>query len=214
MADYAAVPVRRERKPLVGIVGEIYVRCNPFTNDDLVRSIERFGGEAWLAPVTEWFLYTAQNQAWFAQEGLNGLAARGLSVLKNRFMIKDEKHWYKVAGSFMADRHEPPMADVLEEGMPHIPLNFEGEAIITIGRAVLFAKHDKVDMVVNAAPFGCMPGTLTTAIMRKLQDDLGIPVVGMFYDGTPGLNKALEPFIESIRNRAEREELEAQSARR
>jgi predicted nucleotide-binding protein (sugar kinase/HSP70/actin superfamily) len=114
----------------------------------------------------------------------------------------------------MADRHEPPMADVLEEGMPHIPLNFEGEAIITIGRAVLFAKHDKVDMVVNAAPFGCMPGTLTTAIMRKLQDDLGIPVVGMFYDGTPGLNKALEPFIESIRNRAEREELEAQSARR
>ncbi len=214
MADFAAVPMRNERKPLVGIVGEIYVRCNPFTNDDLVRSIERFGGEAWLAPVTEWFLYTAQNQAWFAQEGLNGLAARGLSVLKNRFMIKDEHHWYKVAGEFLADRHEPPMANVLEEGMPHIPLNFEGEAIITIGRAVLFAKHDKVDMVVNAAPFGCMPGTLTTAIMRKLQEDLGIPVVGMFYDGTPGLNKALEPFIESIRNRARREEVQALRARR
>jgi predicted CoA-substrate-specific enzyme activase len=204
MAEFAAVPMRRERKPLVGIVGEIYVRCNPFTNDDLVRSIERFGGEAWLAPVTEWFLYTAQNQAWFAQEGLNGLAARGLSVLKNRFMMKDEKHWYQVAGGFMADRHEPAMADVLREGMPHIPLNFEGEAIITIGRAVLFAKQDKADMVVNAAPFGCMPGTLTTAIMRKLQDELEIPVVGMFYDGTPGLNKTLEPFIESIRQRHRR----------
>jgi len=214
MADFAAIPVRQERKPLVGIVGEIYVRCNPFTNDDLVRSIERFGGEAWLAPVTEWFLYTAQNQAWFAREGLNGLAARGLSVLKNRFMMKEEKHWYRVAGSFMDDRHEPPMSDVLEEGIPHIPLNFEGEAIITIGRAALFATRDNVDMIVNAAPFGCMPGTLTTAIMRKLQDDLGIPVVGMFYDGTPGLNKALEPFIESIRNRATREAMEARSARR
>ena len=213
MADFAAIPVRRVRKPLVGIVGEIYVRCNPFTNDDLVRAIESYGGEAWLAPVSEWFLYTAQNQAWFAREGLNGLAARGLSVLKNRFMIKDEKHWYQVAGSFMADRHEPPMADVLAEGMPHIPLNFEGEAIITIGRAVLFARHDRVDMIVNAAPFGCMPGTLTTAIMRKLQEEMGIPVVGMFYDGTPGLNKTLEPFIESIRNRAAREESHARSAR-
>ena len=205
MGDFAAIPVHMERKPLVGIVGEIYVRCNPFTNDDLVRSIEAFGGEAWLAPVTEWFLYTAQNQAWFAREGLNGLAARGMSVLKNRFMIKDEKHWYQVAGSFMADRHEPPMADVLEEGIPHIPLNFEGEAIITIGRAVLFARRDRVDMIVNAAPFGCMPGTLTTAIMRQLQDDLGVPVVGMFYDGTPGLNKTLEPFIVSIRDRVARE---------
>ncbi len=201
MRGFAAVPVRRERKPLVGIVGEIYVRCNTFTNDDLVRSIERYGGEAWLAPVTEWFLYTAQNQAWFAQEGLNGLAARGMSVLKNRFLVNDEKHWYNLAGSFMADRHEPTMAEVLREGMPHIPLNFEGEAIITIGRAVLFAKRDNVDMVVNAAPFGCMPGTLTTAIMRKLQDELQIPIVGMFYDGTPGLNKALEPFLEGIRNR-------------
>ncbi len=30
-------------KPLVGIVGEIYVRCNAFANQDVIESIERYG---------------------------------------------------------------------------------------------------------------------------------------------------------------------------
>ena len=200
MERFSQIPVAGPPKPLVGIVGEIYVRCNPFTNDNLVEEIERFGGEAWLAPVCEWFLYTSQTQAWLSREGLNGLAARGLSLLKNRFLNNDEKHWYSVAGDFLADRHEPSMKAVLGEGLPYFPLNFEGEAIITLGRAVLFAQQG-ADLVVNAGPFGCMPGTLTTAIMRKLQEDLGVPMVGMFYDGTPGLNKVLEPFIAGCRER-------------
>jgi len=200
--EFAALPVRDEPRPLVGIVGEIYVRSNPFTNDYLVQAIERYGGEAWLTPITEWFLYTAQIQAWSASEGLNGLASRGLSVLKNTFMKRDEHHWSAVAGPFLADRREPSMAEVLAEGKKHLPLNFEGEAVITIGRAVLYARQG-ADMVVNAAPFGCMPGTLTTAILRKLQDDLGIPVVGMFYDGTPGLNRMLEPLLKGLAGRGE-----------
>jgi len=201
IADFARIPRRAVDKPLVGIVGEIYVRCNPFTNENLVRAIEEYGGEAWLAPVSEWFLYTTQKQAWLASEGLNGLAARGVSVLKNRFVTKAEEMWYETAGPFLADRHEPSMKKVLKAGMEHLPLNFEGEAIITVGRAVLFARQN-VDMVVNAAPFGCMPGTLTTAILRGLQEQLGIPVVGMFYDGTPGLNRVLQPFLEGLRTRS------------
>ncbi len=203
--EFSALPVRNETRPLVGIVGEIYVRSNPFTNDYLVQAIERYGGEAWLTPITEWFLYTAQIQAWSASEGLNGLASRGLSVLKNEFMKRDEHHWSLMAGPYLADRREPSMAEVLAEGKKHLPLNFEGEAVITIGRAVMYARQG-ADMVVNAAPFGCMPGTLTTAILRKLQDELGIPVVGMFYDGTPGLNRMLEPVLKglSVRRRSTR----------
>jgi len=196
MERFSGIRVRNERKPLVGIVGEIYVRCNPFTNDFLVQAVERYGGEAWLAPVSEWFLYTTQNQAWSSGEGLNGLAFRGLSVLKNRFMIGEEKKWYAAAGTLLADRHEPPMAEILTEGKKFIPLNFEGEAIITVGRAILFAKQG-ASMVVNAAPFGCMPGTLTTAILRRVQEEAGIPMVGMFYDGTPGINRTLEAFLGS-----------------
>ena len=44
-------------KPLIGIVGEIFVRLNRFSNEDVIRKIEQFGGEAWIAPLTEWILY-------------------------------------------------------------------------------------------------------------------------------------------------------------
>ena len=38
-------------------MGEIFVRSNRFSNEDLVRKIEDVGGEAYLAPVEEWIYY-------------------------------------------------------------------------------------------------------------------------------------------------------------
>jgi len=36
-------------KPLIGIVGEIFVRLNRFSNEDVIGKIEQLGGEAWIA---------------------------------------------------------------------------------------------------------------------------------------------------------------------
>lgn len=210
---FSAIPVERTPRPIVGIVGEIYVRCNPFDNDDLIGAIEQYGGEAWLAPTAEWVLYTAQDQAWSVAEGLTGIAAKGLSILKNRFMKGEEKQWYERAGELLADRHEPPVDQVMRAGMRFVPLNFAGETLLTMGRAVYFAR-DGADMVVNAAPFGCMPGTLTTAMLRKVQEESGVPMVSMFYDGTPGINKALEPYIRAAVLRKRREAAESQAGSR
>ncbi|MGD0232170.1 MAG: acyl-CoA dehydratase activase, partial [Syntrophorhabdales bacterium] len=46
--SFLAIPRTDKEKPVVGIVGEIYIRSNRFSNNDLVRKIEEFGGEAWL----------------------------------------------------------------------------------------------------------------------------------------------------------------------
>ena len=45
-------------KPLIGVVGEIYCRLDDFANAYLIERIEKFGGEAWLASVSEWVFYT------------------------------------------------------------------------------------------------------------------------------------------------------------
>ncbi|MFA4830547.1 MAG: acyl-CoA dehydratase activase-related protein, partial [Thermodesulfovibrionales bacterium] len=55
--DFENLPRYKERKPLIGIIGEIFVRSNKFSNEDLVRKIEALGGAAWLAPVEEWIYY-------------------------------------------------------------------------------------------------------------------------------------------------------------
>jgi predicted CoA-substrate-specific enzyme activase len=182
------------RKPLVGVVGEIYVRCNAFTNDRVIQAIEGFGGEAWLAPISEWFFYTAHIQSWCAREDLLNFTARGASLIKNRFMAGVEKKFYDAGGPLLNDRHEPPISEVVAAGERYLPINFEGEAIITLGRAVKFADQG-ASMVVNCAPFGCMPGTLTSAIFQEIQEHLGVPMVTMFYDGEPGLNERLATYL-------------------
>jgi predicted CoA-substrate-specific enzyme activase len=189
-----AVPHRPGKKPLVGIVGEIYVRCNAFSNEDVVRSIERYGGEAWLSPISEWIIYTAATQKLSFKDRSRNYLKKWLSQLKNQYIFWQERRMVAAAGSFLDDRHEPPIEQVIEHGLEYLPVEFEGEAILTLGRAILYARQG-AQMVVNCAPFGCMPGTLTTAIFRKLAPELGIPVVGMFYDGHGNQNARLEVFL-------------------
>lgn len=197
LKQLASVSVRKEEKPLVGIVGEIYVRANLFCNDQVVRAIEHFGGEAWLAPMSEWFFYTTYLQRWRNQEQFRNFWARGKSILKNRFMAGVEEDYVRIAESVLHHRMEPHIEDVIDAGAKFIPLNFEGEAILTVGRAIKFIEQG-AKLVVNCAPFGCMPGTISNAIFQELNKRYQIPLVSIFYDGKPGLNRQLRVIIENL----------------
>ena len=49
--------MRNEDRPLVGVVGEFYVRLHDGANQDILRKLEAEGAETWLAPMTEFFSY-------------------------------------------------------------------------------------------------------------------------------------------------------------
>ena len=201
MADsFSGVPRTDGTRPLVGVVGEIYVRCNPFSNGYVIEEIEKYGGEAWLTPLSEWFLYTAHIQKWTASQKLRGITARGMSLLKNRFLQKAEHAVYGWAGPILTDRHEPAIEGVVERGRRYLPVNFEGEAILTLGRAIEFAEGG-ASLIVNCAPFGCMPGTLTSAIFNEIQAETGVPMVSMYYDGHGEINRQLEVYIREAAGR-------------
>lgn len=46
--------------------------------------------------------------------------------------------------------------------------------------------------VINAMPFGCMPGTVAAAILRGVSRDRNIPVISIPFDGTPSAVTALQ----------------------
>ena len=53
--EFAAVAADFSRpRPRIGLIGEVYVRCHPFANEDTVRRVEQLGGEAVLPPFEEW----------------------------------------------------------------------------------------------------------------------------------------------------------------
>ncbi|MGO9137932.1 MAG: acyl-CoA dehydratase activase [Syntrophales bacterium] len=197
VGELAAIPVKEAKKPLVGIVGEIYVRTNSFANENVIAAVERGGGEAQLAPMHEWLIYTSYMQSWLARRRRFNLIERGESLLKNIYLFDSERTYYRLAGRILDDRHEPEMEDVLMAAKEYLPLDFVGEAVLTVGRTILFARQG-AKMVINCAPFGCMPGTISAGIFGELQAKLGIPIVNQFYDGGGDLNKKVETYLTNI----------------
>ncbi|MBN1960918.1 MAG: hypothetical protein JW841_08220 [Deltaproteobacteria bacterium] len=196
----AAIPHTPTNKPLVGIVGEIYVRNNMFSNENLIDTIECLGGEAWPTPIIEWMLFLAspQNFLPYMQSAFNLKALK--SYITYRWQLYWERALYKAAGPFLADRHEPNINATLNEAKPYMERNIGGEGMSIIGRTIKFAR-DGAALVVNCAPFSCMPGVITTAISRHVSALHDMPIVNMFYDGQGNQNKRLAVFLNNAMNR-------------
>ena len=181
----------------MGIVGEIYVRNNQFANEGLITVIEEYGGEAWLTPITEWLMYVSSLRN-IRQMRLPMLSTKTWGTMATHAW---QRHWehklYSATGGLLKDRYEPPINEVMNEGSRYMKINIGGEAILTIGRTVKFAEQ-QAKMVINCAPFGCMPGTVTTALFQQLSSDLKMPIINIFYDGRTEQNDRLQVFLNNV----------------
>ncbi len=201
--EFAAVEVdRSERKPRIGIVGEIYIRSHPFSNNFVIEQLEALGAETTLASVGEWMYYTNLTR----KEG--AFRERDWREWLNNFLKDRVQHGieHKLADPFVPilgkEVIEPPTQSLLELAAPYIAPTFEGEAVMSIGKIIEFAEHG-CHGVVNVMPFTCMPSTIVSGVMRKVTRDAlgGMPAIGISYDGQqdPALHTQLEAFVHQAR---------------
>ncbi|MDH7481474.1 MAG: acyl-CoA dehydratase activase [Armatimonadota bacterium] len=180
---FEAVPVDRSiEKPIIGYVGEFYVRANAFSNQDIVRKIEALGGEVWAAPILEWFLYRNVRRSMRAWLDCNYKL-----WLKNNitdwFMKRDEHELTNVFRGFLRNLEEPSSNEILVKASPYVHRSFEGEAIMTVGKAIDFITKG-LSGIVAVMPFTCMPGTISNALLKRVREELGeFPFLNMVYDG-------------------------------
>jgi predicted nucleotide-binding protein (sugar kinase/HSP70/actin superfamily) len=197
--DFENLSRNNGRKPLIGIIGEIFVRSHRFSNENLIRKVEAMGGEAWLAPVEEWIYYV----------NLMGLKKALLKkeksaiinfFLKTFFQKKIEHRFAKYFRGFLKTLKEPETKEILEKASPYLHSSFEGEAILSIGKSIDLLEKG-ASGIVNAMPFGCMPGTIVTAMLRGVSTDFGIPNISIPYDGSesPTVAIQLEAFMDQAR---------------
>ncbi len=180
------------RKPLVGIVGEIFVRLNAFSNQHVVEAVEEAGGEAWVSPMSEWIHYT-----WEVISSKSNRFRAWLLMMKKTYLHRLENEIGSLFSPLLDERREPSIEKVLHRGEPFIPFKFEGEAILTVGRARLFAEQG-ADLVVNCSPFSCMPGRITSHIFQTHPEYVGIPVVNLFFDGIGDVSSQVGIYLKSI----------------
>ncbi len=187
-------------KPLVGLIGEIYVRANRFANENAVRQIEALEGEVWMPPIGEWLLYVNYTSKRKARDFRRYRHLLHI-MFKEYFQKKDEHHITHLFEGCIKNLHEPPIPETLALAQDYIHESFEGEAILSIGKSRDFVLKG-VSGLVNIMPFTCMPGTVVNSLFNRFREEHdNIPFLNLAFDGqeqTHTLTR-LEAFMYQVR---------------
>jgi len=195
-----------QKKPVIAVLGENYVRCNAVANAHIADTLERLGAEVWFPALYEWVYYTN----WTAR--LHCRYEKQLSTYL-KFLLFDGVERYDVfhlsrsVRKRLSNLRGPSVSRIFSMSSKYVPNTFEGETIIEIGRSIdSFQKG--ASGVVHVAPFGCIAGTIVETLAEGVSRDLnGFPTMTIRYDGDIQNDQMdqLECFLLQARNWQERE---------
>jgi predicted nucleotide-binding protein (sugar kinase/HSP70/actin superfamily) len=192
--------VNKGSKPRIGIVGEIYIRSNEFSNEFIARSLEKLGGEVWLPPISEWFLYLNFTSRRYSMQNRR-YGNFWKTFITELVQKRDEHKLDHIFDGNLVNHPEPSIKETLQAAKPYLDDSFEGEAVLSIGKCDDYVKKGCSGLV-NVMPFTCMPGTIVGAVMKRYREDHNtIPFLNMAYDGQEETNTLtrLEAFMHQAR---------------
>ncbi len=202
--DFLGIDVNYcQTKPLIGVVGEIYCRFDGVANAELIRRIEKFGGEAWLSSVAEWVWYSN-----FYQQHELKVLGKNVSlemlgtVIRNKFQLNDEHKLHAPCRDrFMGYEEPEEIKLLLNLAEPYLPYQgVVGEMVLNIGGSIYM--HSKgVDGIVDISPFSCMNGIVSEAIYPAVsKDHENMPIRIFYFDETESDDdRDVEIFIDLAR---------------
>ena len=193
------VDSHQPRKPIVGINGEIFLRSNTFSNNNVAKECEKAGLEVIISPIGEWFKYLTHRTI------EDGIRDRQLQKIIKGYLrqLWQEQAEHSVAANFadLLDTREPSIKDILSVSSQYLSPKCGSEAVLSIGVGVQWMENPSFAGVVSVMPHGCMPGGIVAAMSEKLSNTYGKPWINLTYDGFPETNNLAKigTFAEIIR---------------
>ncbi|MFH1032091.1 MAG: acyl-CoA dehydratase activase, partial [Chloroflexota bacterium] len=177
----SAIDPSLPRRPRVGINGEIYLRSNRFSNNNLVKVCETAGLEVIVSPVGEWIKYISYR---YLEDTIRFRRARKLlsSYIKYRIVDNEERRVTKRIDG-MLDGGEPSIKEILSKTSQYLSPRCGSEAVLSIGVGVEWLENPGFAGVISVMPHGCMPGGIVAAMAEKLSQDHHKPWISLTYDG-------------------------------
>jgi predicted nucleotide-binding protein (sugar kinase/HSP70/actin superfamily) len=207
-------------KPLVGIVGEIYLRTHVHANQQVIRVLEKYGAEVVNASIAEWVNYTTYDRMREAKIGLRlhlkQLRAKevkafarkildyGLDLSYQQFRQKQVYKRAKASIDLPDDHRVSHLEGILKEEDLY-SFDVGTEACLSIPGIIEYVREG-FNGVVNVYPFTCMPSTITSSIVKPIMNRMKVPYLDTPYDGTyqPGREAAIRTFMYQAQQHFER----------
>jgi activator of 2-hydroxyglutaryl-CoA dehydratase/predicted nucleotide-binding protein (sugar kinase/HSP70/actin superfamily) len=183
--------------PTVLMGGEIYVRCEPFANDFLLRRLQEGGVRVRLAPPSEWLEYTSELAA--TVEG----AGRGAGLwTRLHRRILDVAHGAVAPALGWSARTSARAA--LRAATPYIRPDLRGEAVLTLGGALHEWRRGAIDGMISVGPLECMPNKIAEAQLLHVAEEEGLPSLTLSVNGDPVEGATIDRFLYEVRSRFRR----------
>ncbi|RQD56926.1 CoA activase [Desulfonatronovibrio magnus] len=201
----------KPRKPRIGIIGEIYLRTHPRSNQDIIKEIEANGGEVVDASLGEWINFVTYSnlretrRSWvnsWKNLDISGMFDASRKWIDSKIEIQYQL-WRQNQVYSQAFKHLDIQGDhsisLLEERLDKDRLfNFDigTEAAISIGGALEYV-HENFHGVVNVFPFTCMPSVICSSILKPMLLEKKVPYLDAPYDGSiqPNRDIAIRTFM-------------------
>ncbi|RLB63300.1 MAG: CoA activase, partial [Deltaproteobacteria bacterium] len=192
-ASFAAIKTERAL-PTVVMVGEIYVRCDPFANDHIVDKLEARGLRVRFAPFTEWLEYSDLQSR---LGGNNGFGEQLSTLVQRRI----QNHSYACISTTLGWPPRTTVDDSIRAARPYITDELAGEAILTIGGPVHEWREGLIDGVVSVGPHECMPNKIAEAQFFHISEREGLASLTIPVNGDPIDPENVDTFAFEVKAR-------------
>ena len=201
-------------RPLIGIVGEIYLRMHTHSNQDLIRILEENGAEVVNSSLAEWVNYISYGQ--LRENKINfRLDLKRFNLRRLRTDIQQmisfktdlfyqewkQKQFYNRVSRTIDIEHDHKVGHLerLLREKDIFAFDITTETCLSIAAILQFAK-DGYNGIVNVYPFTCMPGMTTSAIVKPVMNRRRVPYLDTPYDDSqqPGRETAIRTFMHQV----------------
>ena len=187
--EFDTLPITDERKPRVGIVGEILVKFLPAANNHLAELLEKEGAEAVCPDLIDFMCYCFYNQN-FKSNYLGfkkSLAKKGnLGIAAIEFIRRAANKEYEKSKHFTPSAKIEDLAKMAE---PIVSMgNQTGEGWFLTGE-MMELLHSGAPNIVCIQPFGCLPNHIVgKGVIKAIRKDYPqANIVAVDYD--PGASE-------------------------
>jgi predicted CoA-substrate-specific enzyme activase len=188
------------RKPVVAIIGEIFMRGNQGCNGDVANKLEDLGLEVLIGPFAEWLNYSTYR---FTRDSKWKNDRKG--IIKSRIQSIGQNAiastLLKGIKEFTDHKKEVSLQDMLSLCNPYVNEYYDGDPAIAMGSSVALTKRG-VSGMAAILPFTCMPGTVVASVSDSFRKDYNnIPFINIAYDGqdSVSLDTRLQAFAFQVK---------------
>jgi predicted nucleotide-binding protein (sugar kinase/HSP70/actin superfamily) len=199
---FGAVETRgRQSRPAVAVIGELYLMLNRTSNLELVRTIERSGGEVVQGTLSDWLYFVD----WRRKEQARHLRRWGdfaKALVSDVYQRRIERRFVRALGPVLRRPPDAPVAEAVKPLRQCWEPDLGTEATLTMARILDLARHG-LSGIVNVLPFSCMPGSVVACLGPRLRKERnGIPWLDVAFDGQKETN--LQTRLEAFMHQAAR----------